>query len=580
MQHRKLKTMLVAVNAKYIHTGLGVRSIAAYVRRETDFEIDFSEYTINQHEQDILESLYQSKADVYLFSCYIWNIEIIMRLVRNLRQLCPDASIGFGGPQVGYQGELCLQANPDVDFVMAGESEQTVCELIHLMSEGKTLKDCLGVVYREGNATVANPARLPMPLDALAFAYPDIDELPHRIIYYESMRGCPFACSYCTSSIERGVRKRSLPLVFTDLAIFLKHHVPQVKFVDRTFNCDKHHARAIWEWLATHDNGVTNFHFELSGELLDDETLAYLAGIRPGLFQFEIGVQSTHPETLTEIDRAANVPHLLAQVCKLLAHGNIHVHLDLIAGLPYESFDRFQSSFNNVYACLPNQLQLGFLKILPGSKMAKIAKEYGLAYSQNAPYEILFNQWLDYPQLNMLRGIAKMVDIYYNSGRFSHMLSYLVPYFSTPFLFYQALWLHYESDAAGNPVSQIGYYDILNRFMRQHGIEANEKIQWFAKYDLLSHEKPRKLPVWVSVNLAQAYRKRIQAFFMDPIKTASFLPEYKGISSMQMERTAHLEIFPFHPGTGEAGEVAVLFNYKRRDITGLAHACILPADSL
>lgn len=580
MKQSKFKTALIAINAQYIHTGLGARSICAYARRETDLPISLMEVTINHHDSDVLEELYGCNADVYLFSCYIWNIEMVLRLVRDLRKLRPDAVIGLGGPQVGYQAPAFLEALPEVDLLLTGEGEETVCQLLRLMAANKPLRDCPGLMYREGDQIVVTAARPPMSLDALAFAYPDLDELTNRTLYYESMRGCPFACSYCTSSIERGVRKRSLPLVFEDLAIFLEHRVKQVKFVDRTFNCDRAHSRAIWEWLTEHDNGVTNFHFELSGELLDEDTLAFLASVRPGLFQFEIGVQSTHRATLREIGRPTHVQRLFANIKSLLAPGNIHVHLDLIAGLPHEGFEQFQTSFNEVYACLPHQLQLGFLKVLSGSIMEKKAKDYGLVYSENAPYEVLSTRWISYAELNILRGIAKMVDVYHNSARFSHIAAHLLSSFPDPFSFYQLLWLHYESVAGRRPVGEMEAYDLLAGFAEKQGIEITQKLRWLAKYDLLSRGKPRKLPTWVSVDLSREYRKEIQQFFMSPANITAYLPEYEGESSTHVERTAHLEVFPFDPSTGEPGPVAVVFNYKRRNLLGVAHAQTLPIKAL
>ena len=575
MKKRDLKAALIVLSAQFIHTGLGVRSIDAYVRRETDFKTETLEYTINHHEHDVLKSLYHARADIYLFSCYIWNIEIVLRLASDLRQLCPDVLIGLGGPQVSYQTEALLRAHPNIDIILTGEGEETVCQLLRLLSSGAPLRDCAGLVYRDGEVVTRTAAPPPLSLDQLAFAYPDLDELAHRIVYYESMRGCPFACSYCTSSIERGVRKRSLSLVFADLAIFLEHRVPQVKFVDRTFNCDRAHSRGIWEWLAAHDNGVTNFHFELSGELLDEDTLAFLSGIRPGLFQFEVGVQSTHPETLAEIDRPSDLTRLFANVRRLLAGGNIHVHLDLIAGLPYEDMERFQMSFNDVYACAPHQFQLGFLKVLPGSKMAKMAQSYDLVHSQSAPYEVLSTRWLSYSQLCTLQGVADMVQRYYNSFRFSHIIARLAAFFPSPFAFYHALWEHFDRAAEGKPVSQIGYFELLHSFALESEIEVTEEMQWLAKYDLLLHEKPRKLPSWIDVNLSRAHHDFIRAFWTSPENIAAYLPEYQNETSLRAERTAHLEVFPFHPESGEKGLCAIVFNYRQRQVTGMARVRVL-----
>lgn len=580
MKKINFKTALVAINAQYIHTGLGARSIFSYATRETDLPVSLLEVTINHHESDVLEELYQRKADVYLFSCYIWNIEMVLRLVRDLRKLRPDAVIGLGGPQVGYQDQAYFEALPEVDLLLIGEGEETVCQLLRLMAANGPLKDCPGLMYREGDRIIVTAARPPISLEALAFAYPDLSGLSNRTLYYESMRGCPFACSYCTSSIERGVRKRSLPLVFEDLAVFLEHRVKQVKFVDRTFNCDRAHSRAIWAWITEHDNDVTNFHFELSGELLDEDTLAFLASVRPGLFQFEIGVQSTHRSTLVEIDRPAHFQRLFANIQSLLSPGNIHVHLDLIAGLPHEGFEQFQTSFNEVYACLPHQLQLGFLKVLSGSKMEKKAKDYGLIYSENAPYEVLSTRWISYEELSLLRGVAMMVDVYYNSARFSHIAAHLLSSFADPFSFYHLLWLHYEKTAGRRPVGELEAYDLLAGFAEKQGIEITEKLRWLAKYDLLLQGKPRKLPTWVTVDLSREYRKEIQRFFMNPANITAYLPEYEGESSTHVERTAHLEVFPFDPSTNAPGPVAAVFNYKRRNLLGVAHAQTLPMDML
>lgn len=574
------QTTLVALNAQYIHTGLGVRTIAAYVRGKTSLPLNVLEYTINNHHSDVLQGLYKAQADMYLFSCYLWNIEMVLRLARDLRQLRPGIMIGLGGPQVTYQAEAYLQQNPAVDFVLRGEGEDTVLRLMELLSSKEALCGCPGITYRNKHAICATTPRPQISMDEMGFAYPDIADLPHRIIYYESIRGCPFACSYCTSSIERGVRKRSLSLVFDDLSVFLAHRVPQVKFVDRTFNCDRHHARGIWEWLVTHDNGITNFHFELAGELLDEDTIEFLSQVRPGLFQFEIGVQSTHGETLCEINRPADIASLFGKVQRLLAPGNIHIHLDLIAGLPYEDYQQFQVSFNDVYGCKPHQFQLGFLKVLSGSKMEGMAASYQLSYSQNAPFEVLSTRWLSYDQLTVLHGIAHMVDVYYNTARFSNVLGYLLPQFDTPFAFYHALWLHFDRETQGKPLSQLGYYDLLYSFVLSQHRPVTEEMQWLAKYDLLLHEKPRKIPKWIAVNGYEEHRAAIQRFFMNEQNIATYLPEYIEESSLRIERTAHLEVFPFHPISGVPGMTPVLFNYRRRDVVGLAHVHILAGEDM
>lgn len=580
MKKRRLRAVLVAVNAQYIHTGLGVRTIAAYVHQETDFDVKILECTINNHMPTVLEQLYACQADVYLFSCYIWNIDMVLRLVRDLRLLCPDVKIGLGGPQVSYHGEAYIREEPDVDFVLVGEGEETVCQLLALLEADGSLKECYGLIYKDGNEVWMTSGRSLLDVDNLAFAYPDIEMLQNKIVYYESMRGCPYSCSYCISSIDRRVRKRSLQLVFADLKVFLLHKVAQVKFVDRTFNCDGKRARSIWEWLVQNDNGVTNFHFELSGELLDEDTLDWLASIRQGLFQFEVGVQSTNPKTLSEIERSADVPLLFERMRRLVSFGNIHVHLDLIAGLPYEDFESFAMSFQQVYSCKPHQLQVGFLKVLSGSKMERTAEVYDLVYSANAPYEVLHNRWISYSQLRELHGIAAMVDTYHNTGRFAHLLGYLISFSSDFFRFYLDLWLFYHEETQGRPVSQIGCYDILYSFaMKEKNVNMNI-VQWLAKYDLLLHQKPRRMPTWLTVDLSSKYRKLVQAFLMNPAYIETYLPEYVGESSLRIERTAHVEVFPFDPEAGTEGEVMIVINYRCRHITGQAWRYVLPMKKL
>lgn len=576
MQNRSLRVVLVAINAQYIHTGLGARSLAAYLRQETTLDIILQEYTINQREADILQALVETEGDVYLFSCYLWNIQMALNLAQDIRQLCPAVHIGLGGPQAGYQPPAFLLDHQAVDWLLQGEGEDALCQLLQALATCRPVTQCPGLVCRHEGKLIQNPPPPPLSMDRLAFAYPDIASLSHRIIYYESMRGCPFSCSYCTSSLERGVRKRSLSLVFADLSIFIENKVPQVKFVDRTFNCDKKRALALWKWLVAQDKGYTNFHFELAGHLLDDEMLHFLSTVRPGLFQFEIGVQSTSTATLEAVDRKGDVAQVLAQARKLLAPGNIHLHLDLIAGLPREDFKGFQASFNRVYGCRPHQLQLGFLKVLPGSAMESRAKEYGLVYRKTAPHQILQNQWLSYQQLCLLEGVAHMVDTYYNSGRFAHGLQVLEPLFADGFSLYQALWFFYHHKTEGRPVSHMDTFNILFAFGQAQGFPSLDALQWALRYDLLLHQKPRKLPAFLTLDGQKAYRQQIQAFYKNRENIIAYLPEYVEESSLRIERITHLEVFPSHPDTGAREPTPMLFSYHKRDLLGRARVQALP----
>ena len=574
-----MNVLLFTLNAKYIHSSLALRSLRANLNKGADCEI--LELTINNRPEDILAAIYEKKPDILGLSCYIWNIRMLLDTADSIKKLLPRVRIIAGGPEAAHSAEELLRRHK-IDMIIPGEGEEVFARLAE---NGFDPRGIDGVAYLDGGGRFIHRPAPPPDISRLRFAYDGTKsvadgELLNKIVYYETSRGCPYACAYCMSALAGGVRRLPLVTVFQQLDTLSAMKPKQIKFTDRTFNSDRGYALEIWRHLIENDNSVTNFHFEISGALLDGDALELLKTARQGLFQFEIGVQSTNPKTLAEIDRPADVPRLLSTVRQLLAPQNIHIHLDLIAGLPHEDFGRFQNSFNEVYACMPHQLQLGFLKVLSGSKMEKKAKEYDLIYSRNAPYEVLSTRWLNYEQLRILHGIAKMVDLYYNSARFSHIISHLISYFSDPFSFFLRLWLHYESASAGKPVSAMGSHDLLAEFARSHDLEITERMQWLTKFDLLLHEKPRKLPAWVTVDLSRRSRKQIQGFFMNPANIATYLPEYQGETSTCVERIAHLEIFPFDPVTGVPGVVAVVFNYKRKDMLGRALSRILPFDAL
>lgn len=531
-----------------------MRSIAAYALAHHGLDLPFLELTINQHRHDLLHALYSVAADCYLFSCYIWNIELIKSLIVELKKLCPNAKIILGGPEADWQAKQLLGQIQAIDCVICGEGEQSVCLLIKALEESAPLCDVLGIACRQ-DTQIIKTAPAPLPeLAAIPFAYRDLDALCGRIPYYESMRGCPFSCSYCLSSLDKSVRFRPLETVFGELSIFLQKRVPQVKFVDRTFNCDHKRALAIWRFLHEHDNGVTNFHFEMAGDLLDEESVAFLSTVRPGLFQFEIGVQSTNPETLDAISRPCDNATLAKQVKKLMRANNIHIHLDLIAGLPYENFTSFARSFDDVYALCPEQLQLGFLKVLGGTKMRKNAEAYGIIRQETAPYEAMQTNWLSYEEFCTLHGVADMVEQYYNSGRFTHIMRYILRHWESPFACYLTLWQYFDTRQQGAPLSKIGYYDLLYGFMQAQGIPVTERARWLCKYDLLLHEKPRKLPTWAEVDLYERYRG-----LLSPMRKQAGADE-------------HIEVFPFLPPDGAACECLLRFDYQNRDIAG--HAAV------
>lgn len=570
-----MNALLVAIDARYIQTNLAVRSLVGYANehknKQDTFSLTFGEFTINQPLHHIVDSLYHHQADVYLFSTYIWNIEAVKAIIPDLKAIRPEAKFFLGGPEATYDSDALLSTLPELDGILLGEGEATLLELLSFLEQKKDLKDCAGLALPSGYTDF----RLPVDMDTLPFGYENLEQVTHRILYYESMRGCPFQCSYCLSSVERGVRYRSLPLVFKDLQRFLDSKVKQVKFVDRTFNCKKSHAMAIWKYLKENDNGITNFHFELAGELIDEEMISFLRTLRPGLCQFEIGVQSTSKETLEEIKRPFSFSVLTEKVNALQQTQNIHLHLDLIAGLPYESYQRFQISFNDVYALAPHQLQLGFLKVLGGSAMQTNAPEYGLVHQRQAPYEVLKTSWISYGELSELHGVADMVDHYYNSRRYHSLITYLTaqqPYQDNPFQFYLALSQHFQQVTKGRPLSKLGYYELLGSFQQEQGKEITETMQWLCKYDMLLHENLRHVPDWVTVSLEQTHREWMREFYGSEENIKKYLSQYVGKNGKRISRITHMEVFPFHPETGKPESTAVLFDYSKRDIVDNATA--------
>lgn len=447
-----MKYLLVAINAKYIHSNLAVYSLKTYAQSQ-GFAVDLKEYTINQPKDLILKDIYQQKADAVFFSCYIWNMSLVDTLIQNLHKVSPDLPIFLGGPEVSYDAPQVLEKYPFLAGILSGEGEKTFVEV--LKSDWGNLP--MGKIYES----------IPVSMDELPFVYDkmNMEELQHRIPYYESSRGCPFSCSYCLSSIDKRLRFRSFKLVKKELQFFIDNEVPQVKFVDRTFNCKKDHAMEIWKYIVEHDRGITNFHFEIAADLITEEQLELMASMRPGLIQLEIGVQSTHEPTLEAIRRKMDFGKLTQIVKRIQSGRNIHQHLDLIAGLPYEDYVTFRKSFNDVYSLAPDQLQLGFLKVLKGSYMHEAVTKYDCIYRGEPPYEVLSTKWMTYDEIILLKSVDKMVDIYYNSGQYTKTLPLLVDAFATPFDFYLALGLFYEK--MGYEIishSRIRRYDILLEF--------------------------------------------------------------------------------------------------------------------
>ena len=565
------KVILAALNAKYIHSNLALRYLSRFQNNNQKHDVETMEFTINQRLDFIAEELFRKQPDVVLFSCYIWNVEMLRQLCPILKKIMPDCVIGFGGPEVSYESETFLRENPAVNFVMRGEGELVFTKYLEHLDTGNpaTLGEIESLTYRQNGEIFSTPQMHPMDLALLPFPYEDdFSDVQNQIIYYESSRGCPYHCGYCLSSVENGVRFVPLDKVLPDLQKFLDKNVPQVKFIDRTFNCRKSHAMAIWKYLHEHDNGVTNFHFEITADLIDQETIDFLKTVRKGLFQFEIGVQSTNPQTIRAINRNVDFAALSEIVQQIKDGGNIHQHLDLIAGLPYEDYDSFGRSFNDVYALHPEQLQLGFLKVLKGSMLHQKQKEFEIVYHDTAPYEVLTTHELPYADTLRLKYVEEMVETYYNSGRFLHTLAYLVPLYESPFAFFEALsqfWIRENYHYLG--VSRMGLFDVLWRFVEQNPKVDKRKLQWEMKFDIALHEKPKKLPAWLTVTNEEQWHDKVFAFYGNPALWQKCLPHYK--SNKEAIRQTHLEVF------GDEKQKAVLFDYGKRDLLGNAEYKIM-----
>lgn len=569
-----MKILLVAINAKYIHSNLAVYSLAAYAGIYAG-QIEIAEFTINHYEDYILEEIYKKKPDVIAFSCYIWNFNYVRNLVVDLKKLLPNVPIWAGGPEVSYDAACLLENLPQMQGVMVLEGEKTFLELAsHYIDETMPLEEINGIAYRtDDNCIVQNSPREQMNMDDIPFCYFDIEKFKNKIIYYETSRGCPFSCSYCLSSIDKKVRFRSLELVKKELLFFIDNKIPQVKFVDRTFNCNAKHAREIWRYILENDNGITNFHFEIGADLLKEEDLELMSRMRPGLIQLEIGVQSTNDATILEINRAMDFTMLRSVVEKINSFENIHQHLDLIAGLPYEGFQSFKKSFNDVYSLRPEQLQLGFLKVLKGSQMHNMADEYDLLYRSNPVYEVLSTKWLSHDEILQIKKTEEMVELYYNSNQFTRTIRQLELLFENAFDFYSALGDFYEKKGyAGVSHSRIVRYEILLEFAKAHDWEKTCVYKELLLYDLYLRENLKSRPNWAA-DLTE-YKDIIKSFYVKEEKERIFLPEYKDYNYKQLGKMTHIEVFSAKAITKQNSndKVMLLFDYnKRNPLTYEAH---------
>ena len=554
------KILLTAINAKYIHSNLAVYSLKAYAQSFLDHnindaaEIEIAEYTINQQIDDILMDIYKRKPDMLLFSCYIWNISYVELLAAEIVKICPQVAIWLGGPEVSYDAKEVLARLSQVEGVMKGEGEQTFLQLVR----GDRFDEIQGISYRDKEGfIVENPWRPAADLSEIPFVYKDMRDFEHKIVYYESSRGCPFSCSYCLSSIDKKLRFRNIELVEQELQFFIDAKVPQVKFVDRTFNCSHVHAMRIWQFLKEHDNGITNFHFEISADLLNEEEIELIQSLRPGLIQLEIGVQSTNEQTIREIRRSMDFEKVEKIVMRIKENGNVHQHLDLIAGLPFEDMESFKRSFNAVYALRPQQLQLGFLKVLKGSYMEERKKDYGLVYKSVPPYEVLYTKWISYDEMLRLKGVEEMVETYYNSGQFTNTLDELLNYFSSAFLMYERLYKYYEESGLHTlNHSRASRYEILLTFVQETVPEETERFRELLTYDYYLRENAKNRPDFAGVYRLD--KEEIYEFYEKVFEDRRYLRGYEGFSKNQIRKMTHLEKFSILGKT-------VIFDYLNRN---------------
>lgn len=551
-----MKVLLTAINAKYIHSNLAVYSLRAYAGKYAQ-QTEIAEYTINQPMDDILSDIYKKRPDVLCLSCYLWNILYVEQLITEISKVLPGTQIWLGGPEVSYNAVSVMKQYPQVTGVMCGEGEETFLELMeHWMGEGKDLSMIRGIVYRKEENCIQNEVRPVMDLSKVPFVYDHIEDFQNKIIYYESSRGCPFSCSYCLSSIDKCLRFRNLELVKKELQFFIDHEVPQVKFVDRTFNCKHSHSMAIWTYLKEHDRGKTNFHFEVAADLLNEEELNLIASLRPGLIQLEIGIQSTNPETITEIRRKMNFEEVKRIVKRIQKTGNVHQHLDLIAGLPYENYERFAQSFRDVYVLHPEQLQLGFLKVLKGSYMHEKTRDYELLYQDRPPFEVLSTRWLSYDDVIRLKGVEEMVEVYYNSGQFVNTLRLLEEEFTDTFVLYENLSRYYEENGLHMMNhSRITRYEVLFAFIKEHVEKDVENYRQMLILDLYLRENVKKRPEFAGeINIE---KREAAAFYEKEEEEHHYLKGYEGFDKRQLRKMTHLEWIN--------GKL-ILFDYRNRNI--------------
>lgn len=503
-----MKVLITAIDSKFIHSNLAVRYLKNFTK-DLDYEAKIKELTINDREERILEEIIKEKPDIVAFSTYIWNVELISRVANLIKRVNPKIEILYGGPEVSFDSRSFLKINVG-EYVIEGEGEKTYRDFI-LYKLGKIkIEEVRGLHYKINDVVYSNEKRPLMSMDEIVFPYEENEDLSNKIVYYEASRGCPFNCKYCLSSTSHGVRFLDINRVLNDLMYFINKKVRLVKFVDRTFNCNSKFAMAIWDFLIKQDTN-TQFHFEISADILKDEEIKLLANAPKGRFRFEVGVQTTNDDVLRNINRFVNFSDIKEKVLELESLKNIDQHLDLIAGLPGEDYDSFKKSFNEVYEIHPEEIQLGFLKLLKGSSMREDADKYGMEYSPYPPYEILKTDKLSYEELLKLKKVEEMVDKYYNSLKFNYIIKYFEGKFDSPFDFYYSLGMFFENKGYFNRnIGNAEYYKVFLDFNETVLNESNKSLNEIVRFNYLIFNKKRGLPEFLRSNMEKEEEKNIK----------------------------------------------------------------------
>lgn len=543
-----MKLLLTALNAKFIHTNLAIRYIKNSIK-DIDIEIELAEFTINHSQEYIIKEIYKLQPDIVGFSCYIWNIEMIHQISRLLKKIMPDLTVIFGGPEVSFDVKSTMQLNDAIDIIVIGEGEEVFPKLIGALKDNDDYSEIPSLAFRaRGEVFVNEHCSLSLDMGKIPFPYEEEKINEDKIVYYESSRGCPFQCQYCLSSSFQGVRFRPIEMVKKELKYFIDQEVKQVKFIDRTFNAKRSYAMDIMEYILQHNKGKTNFHFEVTADLIDEDMLDFLLTVPVGLFQFEIGIQSTNEETLQAIQRKMDFPKLMQVVNTISSGKNIHQHLDLIVGLPKEDYFTFRKSFNDVFSLKPEKLQIGFLKLLKGSGIRRDARQYGYIYDDSPPYEVLENEVISYGDIIRLKGIEEMVEIYWNSRMFNTSIEVMIEsYYSNPFKFFEDLWFFWEEKGYHHQShSRNKLYEILVEFYRYKCLEKMKAFKEVLKFDYIKHNKTSTLPVIFEAVHDTNFKNKCHQFLQKIENLNCYLPKYIDLPAKHIIKRVHFERFQYN----------------------------------